>query len=213
VKPSLASLAIMLLSVGAAACGGANKATGSASQASSNVATTAAQTTTASTSAKPTATTAPRSGGESSLDALNYGHEASEPDRRAITALVKRYYAAAAADDGATACSLIYSTFEEAIPEDYGQPPGPPNLRGKTCAVIMSKLFKQLPGEPPAVLAKTEVTGVSVRGRRGFARLHSSAMHTGSIAVERERQTWKIQALIGSACTTSCPPARRRQHG
>jgi hypothetical protein len=195
-KPSLALLAIMLLSISATACGGASKATGSAPQASSNAATTG------SSSTKPTGTSAANPEGEGAGTVkLKAPTEASAPDRRAITALVKRYYAVAAADDGARACSLMYSTFAEGVPEDYGQPPGPPNLRGKTCAVIMSKLFKQLPREPSAVLAKTEVTDVRVRGRWGFVQLHSSAMPTGEISAERERGTWKIQGLIGRACT------------
>jgi hypothetical protein len=215
VKPLLVLLAFVLLGIGTTACGGAGNATGSAPKVSSNVATTgSAPTTTASAGATPTGTTA-AGGGESSRGTDNgistYGHEASAADRRTITALVKRYYKAAAEDDGATACSLIYSILAEAVPEDYGQPPGPPALRGKTCAVVMSKLFKRIPGQPSSVLSATEVTGVRVAGRRGFAQLHSSAMPTGEIAVERELGRWKIGSLTGGACT-KCSAGHRGRH-
>lgn len=194
----LALLAVGLLGISATACGGAVKDTGSASQISS---------TTGSVSTKPASTgTTPSNagrarsrhqdtGGIGSIE--TYGHEASAADRRAITTLVTHYYAAAATDDGAKACSLIYSIIAEGIPEDYGQPPGPAALRGKTCAAVMSKLFRRIPGQPAAVLATTRVIGVRVKGRNATVLLHSKAMRVGEIHVERELGTWKIGALIG----------------
>jgi len=129
-----------------------------------------------------------------------YGQEASGPDRRAIVTLVKRYYAAAAADDGAGACGLLYSSLEKAIPEDYGQPPGPPTTRGKTCRVVMSKFFKHAPNQPFSELASTKVTGVRIRGSQAFVQLSSKTMPTGEISVQREGQSWKIETLMGIAC-------------
>src|SRR5258705_4632253 len=49
-----------------------------------------------------------------------WGHAPSAADRGTIAALVNRYFAAAAAGDGAKACPLMYSILEEAIAEDYG---------------------------------------------------------------------------------------------
>jgi hypothetical protein len=123
-----------------------------------------------------------------------FGNAAIAAERRAIAALVKRYYAAAAASDGAKACPLIYSTLEEAIPEDYGQPPGPAYARGKTCAVVMSKLF----GHAHSQLAgRFEVTGVRVEGREARALLGSSTVPASFVVVKRERGAWKIGALLG----------------
>jgi hypothetical protein len=152
-----------------------------------------------------TASSASSSGGvapESAFDISTYGHEAGARDTRAIVTLIDDYYAAAASDDGARACSMIYSIFEEAIAEDYGQPPGPADLRGKTCAVVMSKFFKHIPHQPSAILALTRITGIRLKGRRGFVQLTSSAMPTGEIRIEREHQFWKIDSLIGQECTT-----------
>jgi hypothetical protein len=124
----------------------------------------------------------------------SYGHAASAADRRTIAALVKRYYAAAAASDGAKACPLIYSTQEEAIPEDYGRPPGPAYARGKTCAVVMSKMFAHAHNK---LAGGFEVTGVRVEGREARALLGSRTVPARFVVVTRERGAWKIDELIG----------------
>jgi hypothetical protein len=129
--------------------------------------------------------------------AAAYGHPADRRERRAITALVTRYYTAAAADDGVGACTLIYSKLAASVAEDYGRPPGPPSLRGSSCHAVMTKLFKQVPDQPPAVLARTRVTDVRTYGGRGFALLRSKAMPHGEIPVIREGSRWTVQWLIG----------------
>jgi hypothetical protein len=202
-------LVLTLLGVSVTACGGASKGTGSASQTSSSAtATGGAPTTTTFTGTTPAPTTATGVGSENAggTDKIaTFGHAASVADKQAITALVKRYYAAAVADDGAKACTLIYSLYEEAIAEDYGRsPPGPPGLSGNTCAVVMTKLFKHVPGQPPAVLATTEVTGVRVKGKDGIVQLHSKAIPRGEIAVRRELGSWKVLAMIGKKACTNC---------
>ncbi|HEY2632239.1 MAG TPA: hypothetical protein VGI26_07670 [Solirubrobacteraceae bacterium] len=136
-----------------------------------------------------------------------FGQEASLADAQAITALVKRYYTAAAAADGATACSLIYSPLSESVAEDYGQAPAPASFAGKTCQVVMSKLFRQVPGQPSAVLASTQVTGVRVKERKGFALLRSKTMPEGDIPVVRELGTWRINTLIGVPLPGAPSPA------
>ncbi len=151
----LVALAISLLTLVTVGCGAATKRSGGSSTS-----------TAASAGASPG-----DAASESAEHIATYGHEAEGVERRVITALVERYYAAAAADDGARACSMLYSIIEEAVAEDYGQPPGPPELRGKTCAVVMSKIFKRVPRQPSAVLAHTQVTGVRVKGKRGFVQL------------------------------------------
>jgi hypothetical protein len=186
-KLPLALLAMTLLGVSSTACGSASKNT-------------AATTTTGGTAASASSA---RSGRPPQDDnhISTYGYEATEPDKREITALVERYYAAVAADDGAKACSLLYSTIAKSVAEDYGKPPASPVLRGKTCSVVLSKLFKHVPGQSIADLATTRVTGVRLKGNFGFVQLSSRTMPTGRIVVERERNTWKIDQVISRACT------------
>jgi len=140
------------------------------------------------------------------LEIVNYGHGASPMEHRAITQIVDEFYRAAGADDGAKACKLIYSILEESIAQDDGQAPAPPSLRGSTCAVVMSKLFEQVPGQPLAVLAGTRILDVRVKGTNGYVLLRSSVMPEGEIQVKRELGNWKINSLIGGPLPGT-PPA------
>ncbi len=125
----------------------------------------------------------------------SFGHAASPAEKRAITVLVKRYYAAAAAGNGAKACSLIYPAFAAVISEEYGQASGPSYLHGgKTCAAVMSLLFKHDRSE---LTSAVEVTGVRVKGGRVYALLGSATLPAGSLALRHEADVWRIDGLLG----------------
>jgi hypothetical protein len=127
---------------------------------------------------------------------LGYGHPAGVADGRAVTAAVKRYYAAAAVHDGATACSLILLSIASSVPETYAQRAGPPYLRGgKTCQAVMTKLFRHLHSRLAGTI---EVTGVRVNGDGAEALLGSTTMHASDVMLKREGGTWKFEALLGS---------------
>lgn len=218
-KPLLALLASALLTVGATACGGGSETS------TSTPSTTAAPSTTTAASAPPatTATTAttrttpapqaPSTGtgsgtGESSASALGkryphgddsiqtFGTEAGVVEKQAVTAIVKRYYAAVAAGNGAGACALLSSGLSKSIVQSLGRSA---TLRGKGCAGILALLFKHASAQSGASLADIEVTGVRIKGDRGFALLRSKTMPSGEITVDRENGAWKVGALIGGA--------------
>jgi hypothetical protein len=123
----------------------------------------------------------------------NYGHAASARDKLLITALVKRYYAVAAVADGTRACPLMYSILAEAVPEDYGEGAGPVYARGKTCPIVMSKLFAHYRAQ---LSAPIRVVRVRVSGNQAQALLGSAAMPAGSLTVRREHGVWKVGALL-----------------
>lgn len=125
-----------------------------------------------------------------------FGHAAGAADRRAITALVKRYFTLAAAGDGSRACSLLHPALAKAVPESYGQPPGPAYLRGKTCAQVITKLFMRDHEQLNAYLGNLEVTGVRLDRNRGLAVLRFARLPGRQIQVEREHKTWKIGELL-----------------
>jgi hypothetical protein len=218
-KPLLVLLALALLGVGVTACGGASKGTGSTSQTSSKVAATGntpamtssgATTTSHGTTTTSHGTTTTSHGkdaadgdndpnSEDDKNILAYGHAANAADMRTIATLVRRYYAAAAADNGTTACSLLFTLLAEVIPEDYGQAPGPPSLRGKTCAVVMTKLFKQQHQLLSTNVAMLKVTGARIGEKRGFALLLLGKTHEQRyIPVHREFGVWKVNSLLDS---------------
>jgi hypothetical protein len=126
------------------------------------------------------------------------GHPASAADRQSIAVVVKNYFAAAAAHDGAKLCAGMYSLIAESVPEDYGEPPaGPPGFSGKTCAVVLSKLFAQRGRERSVdTTGKLEVTGVRVREGKALALLRFGTAPIRYIWVRREYKRWKVDTLL-----------------
>ena len=163
IKHWLTLMVILSLGVAITACGSTSKSSGSNAQTPSGGAETVAVTTSASKQPEI------RPGAAEYIKYLkSVGKAAGEPDKREITALVKRFYAYAAADDGVAACTLYTKPLQIAIPEDYGNEPARPHWRGKTCAIVMTKLFKRPPEVSVAELAKTKVVGVRVNGNVGL---------------------------------------------
>jgi hypothetical protein len=217
-KPLLALAAGALLTFGATACGGGastntntNTNTSASAPATSATATTSSPpvTTTSTGTTPPPASGAGGSASSSGEGATStsqakryphgdnsiqtYGRSAGEAEKQAVTAAVKHYYAAVAAGDGASACTLLSSGLSKSIVQTFGRSP---TLRGKGCAGLLSLLFKRRPGHASASLAAIEVTGVRVKGDHGFALLRSKTMPSGEISVEREAGGWKIGAQI-----------------
>ncbi len=223
-KPLLALFASALLTVGATACGGGSETstsmpstttapatttiTTAASAPSGTTATTATTSTTPAPHTPSTAGTGSSSERSSSASALakryphgddsiqTFGNEAGVAEKQAVTATVKRYYAAVAAGDGASACALLSPGLSKSIIQSLGHSAV---LRGKGCAGILALLFKHGSAQSGASLADIEVTGVRIKGDRGFALLHSKTMPSGEISVDRENGAWKVGALIGGA--------------
>jgi hypothetical protein len=126
-----------------------------------------------------------------------YGHAASATDERAVTVLVKSYYAMAATGNGVKACTLLDSSLAANVPEDYGQAPGPIYLRGgKTCPAVMVNLFRHSRTQLAAKAATLEVRGVRVRGDHGFALLSFGRTPERDITVRRDHHRWKIGMLL-----------------
>ncbi len=126
----------------------------------------------------------------------SFGHAANLSERRAITALLKHYYATALAGNGARGCSMLYSTLAEAAVEDDAQPPGPVYMRGaKSCAAVMTLLFKHYHAQLAAELPKLRVTRVRLEEHHGIAFLSFGALPERQISVVREGHTWKLNTI------------------
>lgn len=123
-----------------------------------------------------------------------YGPRASTAVERTIAALVGRYYAVAASGNGAKACAMMYSIYAEDMAEDYGQPPGPPYLRGKTCTAVVTHMFEHSRAQ---IASRYVVTEVRVKGNSGFVLLGSKTQPASAMFVRRERGVWKIHSLLG----------------
>jgi len=130
---------------------------------------------------------------------VDFGHEADAADTQAITDLVKRYFAAALAGNGAAACSMLYSTLSESVPEDYGEsPPGQPYMRGTTCPAVLKLLFKHEHPQLAAEVPKLQVARVRLSEHHGLVVLRFAKLPERQISVGREGHTWRIQGLLDS---------------
>ncbi len=130
---------------------------------------------------------------------LDYGHEADAAETRAITALIEHYYKAAYTENGARACSMLYSAFEEEVPEDYGQsPPGPPYMSGTTCPAILTLLFKHFHPQLMLEYPKLVVARIRVSEHHAVSILRFGGLPERQIGVTRERHTWKVDQLLDS---------------
>jgi hypothetical protein len=98
-----------------------------------------------------------------------YGPAADPTERQAIVSVIRRYYAAAAADDGAEVCSLTYSLFAESLVEAHSRGRGAPALRGDSCAQVAAKLLAGRHSEIARDLAALRVTVIQLRERQGWA--------------------------------------------
>lgn len=125
-----------------------------------------------------------------------FGHAASAVDRRAITALVKRYYALADAEDGAAACPMIVPSLANSVVEALGGPGGPPFAHGKTCAEVMTSVFAHYHRQLAADTVTLRVSGVRVDGRVGVAVLAFRTLPGRQINVARMGAGWRIDILL-----------------
>jgi hypothetical protein len=198
----LQSIALLGVSVGA--CGDAGRHTGSAPESFHGA------------HVEGVSSAAPRGGylrGDGDVDDADgrdednyrishYGHVVSAAQERAIATLVRRYYAAGVAGDGATACSLIYPSLAnspslgEAAEAAYPPAPGVPPLRGESCARIMSSLFKEDHRRLAADIDGMEVTSMRVKGNKGVVLLGFRTTPERQIPVRRRHARWKIDALL-----------------
>lgn len=130
---------------------------------------------------------------------LDFGRPASGAEKRSITAIVKRYYTTALAGEGAKACSMIYSTFAEAIAEDYGQPGGPTYMRGaKTCAAALSELFKYFHAQLEVEVPKLGIAHVLVKERHAMVVLSFGTLSEREIPLTEEGHVWKMSTMLDS---------------
>jgi hypothetical protein len=125
---------------------------------------------------------------------LDYGHPASRRDFRLSADLVRRYFAAAAGEQGARACSLLAPFVAEAVPEYSGRSSGP---HGDSCPVALKKLFEHHHSELAMKNATLEVVGVRVEGRRGLVVLAFPTISEVREIVERRvGNGWRLIDLL-----------------
>ncbi len=128
--------------------------------------------------------------------ALNSGHAASGTELNETRSLVRRYYAAAAAANGAQACALLVPFFAESVVEQYGHLAP---TSGKTCAAVMSKIFKNHHALIASKNATLKIPEVRVQNERALVILEfSSIPEVRQIYLRRIANKWMLLALLDS---------------
>jgi hypothetical protein len=124
------------------------------------------------------------------------GRRADPTERLAITRLLKRYYAAAAADNGPEACTLLDRPIVSGL--DEGQTDSSQG-DDTSCAVMVSQLFKQQHASLVADDVPTmSVIGVRIKGAIATATLGFMTVPVAKIRLEREMNVWRLDALLGT---------------
>jgi hypothetical protein len=196
---------VVLFSCGLVACGSTSKGATPPSQVpdTKSSGTASAEHTNINTG-KAVAAPSPEQKAKTPLDnaarnVLNLGHAANATDKGLIAALVRRYYKAEADEDGAAACSMLYSLYAESVPEDYGvTPPGPTYAHGTTCPAVMTLVFKHFHNQIVARLPKLEISRVRLIAHQGVAVLSFGGRPEREIHVTREGHIWRIVGLTDS---------------
>ncbi len=129
----------------------------------------------------------------------NYSHSASVTETRVVALLVRRYLVDAAAADGTKACSMLLASVAGTVPAVLGGVGEPPYSRGKTCAEVLSKIFRFYHGQLTVEAQVLRVLRVGVKGDKGLALLTAktrSRFPERVIALQREHGTWKIDGVL-----------------
>jgi ketosteroid isomerase-like protein len=214
-RPLLALLAAALLGTTAVACGSATKTSGSTEPTSTSTSSESAVGATPVTT--PAATTHggyvtedgdqdgddgphPSEAGQDDGPLLAvYPGRANRTEARAITELVKRYYAASFAGDGASACALLSASIAKGLVADQTKPTqGARDSCVEAISPLLAQQHQHLTAEDPATMA---MTGVHLNGNLALVALRFKRAPEREIIVQREGRTWKIDAPFDVAMT------------
>jgi hypothetical protein len=121
-----------------------------------------------------------------------YGVKPSAAEMQAIATTVKRYFAAAAREQSAQACSLLAAGLAAGLSASAGG-------SGKACTNAMTTMLAQqhaqLLADEPATMA---VPTARVKGELALAVLDFHKQPESQILLQREGKTWRIDALSSS---------------
>jgi hypothetical protein len=184
----LAPLVCALLAAGVLACGGASKSTST------------------STNATASGGHLKEDGDKDSDDAhgsgaqddeaflASYGPQADPATTRAIAEVLRSYYAASLAGNGAAACGLLNAALATALASQQSQAGGT-SACAAAIAPVLAQQHQRLLAEEPATMS---VIGVHVKGSLGLAVLGFKRSPESVIVVTRTGNVWKIDALFDS---------------
>lgn len=128
----------------------------------------------------------------------DFGHAAPPTDRRALTALTRRYYAEAAAENGAAACAMLARTFASIVVEDYGRGSSGPSYlsSGTTCASVLTLLFHHFHAK---LVEPIEVIRTRVAGDTALVLIGAANTPASDLEAHREGGAWRVVGMLASS--------------
>lgn len=125
---------------------------------------------------------------------LAFGRLASRTEVSTITALLTRYYAAAASENGARACTLLSPFIADTVAEQYGHNPG---LQGRSCGVVLSKMFAQQHASLQGKQATMRIVRIGIEGNRSLVAIDfPNIPEVRQITVRRIDGHWTVLDLL-----------------
>jgi hypothetical protein len=123
-----------------------------------------------------------------------YGSPTNAATRRAVSAVVQRYYVLARAGDGRAACRMLLPSVQKAAPIDHGKFGVAYQHGAKTCPEVLTRLFKHQHSE---LMAPVHVTNVLRRGKSYFVLLGSTRMRASFTTVTPYKRGWAVVGILG----------------
>lgn len=125
---------------------------------------------------------------------LAFGRLATGAESSAITALLTRYYAAAAGSNGARACTMLAPFIAETVAEQYGRNSG---LHGRSCSTVLSKLFAHQHTSLLGKQATMRIMRIGVEENRSLVAIDfPSIPEVRQITVRRIDGHWTVLDLL-----------------
>jgi hypothetical protein len=126
-----------------------------------------------------------------------WGSPMRSPERLAVATLVRRYFAAAASENGRLACSLVAPSV--ALGAAQGQLE---SSESRGCAATLTRLFaeqhRQLTEQQPSTMAVVEVR---VDGEHALAVLAFKRSPVAYVLLDRESGAWRLDSLLANDMT------------
>lgn len=149
------------------------------------------------------ATPGPAPGSTAATGIEAFGHPAGRIERAAVSAALREYTAALAADDGTVACSHLAAPLRgQALALNVASSKA--QGTNESCARLLTTMFARQPPGMRSAMRRTQVNVVRVAGDRALAVFRQPGLPRGFFPMQLEHGRWEVAAL-GATTLPSAP--------
>ena len=125
------------------------------------------------------------------FSALHFGRVVDAAEAPAVTALVTRYFKAAAGEDAVEACPLVFWLLIEGVAEEHNRAPRTASQRARVCRELMPAVWRGYHQELVSD-SKLRVLSVGFKGNRGLVLLTFGSTPERIMVIHRQDGPWEI---------------------